>query len=124
MKKHDISISEMAGTYHLHPNDIFPLVQQGMNKIITAEALAKELTKFVGCDSRKPHVDFSDPCSCDKALYEARQAHIKAAQALNNAQESLRTAKESLLAATKAYDIVKDEVDPTLKTLTNNVEEI
>ena len=103
---------------HLYPEDIFPLVQEGKNKIITLDQLLHEMHEMI---EHHHHHDcghnFEDPCSCEKALYEAKQADTKAAEALCNSLEALDSAKSAFLAANKAFDLSKET-----KTLAENNE--
>lgn len=106
----------MDKAIHLYPEDIFPLVQEGKNKIITLDQLLHEMHEMI--EHHHHHdCDFEDPCSCEKALYEAKQADTKAAEALCNSLEALDSAKSAFLAANKAFDLSKET-----KTLAENNE--
>ena len=104
----------MDKAIHLYPEDIFPLVQEGKNKIITLDQLLHEMHEMI---EHHHDCDFEDPCSCEKALYEAKQADTKAAEALCNSLEALDSAKSAFLAADKAFDLSKET-----KTLAENNE--
>lgn len=102
---------------HLYPEDIFPLVQEGKNKIITLDQLLHEMHEMIEHHHHDCGHNFEDPCSCEKALYEAKQADTKAAEALCNSLEALDSAKSAFLAANKAFDLSKET-----KTLAENNE--
>lgn len=107
----------MDKVIHLYPEDIFPLVQEGKNKIITLDQLLHEMHEMIEHHHHDCGHNFEDPCSCEKALYEAKQADTKAAEALCNSLEALDSAKSAFLAANKAFDLSKET-----KTLAENNE--
>lgn len=111
----------MPGIHHLHPEDLFPIVHKGENRVVQARQLVDLIASLIG-DCDHPGVRHL----IDEAKNLAAQAQADAAQALRNVCEALakaRSAYELYLALDNRTTKLEQDVY-VLKKLNNIVLEL
>lgn len=121
----------MDYTSRLRGDDVFPLVQDGENKVISADDLMKNIDNAIENQHHKHHCCHENPeieldeikCQAAKASLDSKEAKALAQDALSIGKEALEQSDQALDLATRANDKANAALKETdkISTIEDNI---
>ena len=121
----------MDYTSRLRGDDVFPLVQDGENKVISADDLMENIGNAIENQHHKHHCCHENPeieldeikCQAAKASLDAKKAKALAQDALGIGKEALEQSDQALGLATRANDKANAALKETdkISTIEDNI---